>query len=61
MGTVKLAGVFHARDMRAVTLGRVDVSVSRNRFMTVVKPSKYNGSALLGVLKLLSGPASNRL
>lgn len=34
--------------------------MGRNRFITVVKPSNYKGSALLGVLNLLSGPAKKR-
>lgn len=54
-----LDGMFHASRMRAVTLGRMGVRIGRKRFMTVVKPSNYKGSALLGVLNLLSGPARN--
>lgn len=54
-----LAEVFHARRIRAVTLGNMGVRMRSNRFVTVVNPSKYNGSALLGVLNLLSDPARN--
>lgn len=46
--------------MRALTLGSMGVRIGRKRFITVVKPSNYKGSALLGVLNLLSGPASKR-
>lgn len=58
VGVRGLAGAFHAARMRALTLGGMDLRMESGRFMTVVKPSNYKGSALLGVVKLLSGPAS---
>lgn len=36
-------------------LGNVGLAVKQNRFISVVKTSKSKGSALLGVLKVLSG------
>lgn len=59
VGARGLAGLFTARRIRAGTLGRIALRIRRKRFITVVNPSKYNGSALLGVLNALSSPASN--
>lgn len=59
VGARGLSVIFAARRIRAGTLGRIGVRIGRDRFITVVKPSNYNGSALLGVLKALSSPASN--
>lgn len=59
VGMRGLSVLFDARRIRAGTLGRMAFRVRGKRFITVVKPSNYKGSALLGVLKALSAPASN--
>lgn len=41
-------------------LGNVGLSVRQNRFISVVKTSNSKGSALLGVLNVLSGCSSKR-
>lgn len=37
------------------------LSVGRGRFVYIMKPSKYNGSALLGVVTKLSAPADKTM
>lgn len=54
-----LSGVCHAGRVRAMTLRGIGLAITHNRFLDVVKPSKYKGSALLGVVKLLSAPSAN--
>lgn len=56
-----LRGVCQAGRVRAITLRGIGLAIGGKRFLDVVKPSNYNGSALLGVVKLLSTPASNAI
>lgn len=55
-----ICGVCGPNRGRMGTLSNISVAVSRNRFITVVNRSNSNGSALVGVLNLLSAPARNR-
>lgn len=56
VGLANVGGVCHAGRVRALTLRGMGLSITGKRFIDVVNPSNYNGSALLGVVKLLSTP-----
>lgn len=58
VGLINVGGVCHAGRVRAMTLRSMGLAIGGKRFLDVVKPSNYNGSALLGVVKLLSAPAN---
>lgn len=59
VGLANVGGVCHAGRVRAITLRGMGLRIGGKRFLDVVKPSNYKGSALLGVVNLLSTPADN--
>lgn len=54
-----MGGCCNARPGVAHTLGNMGFAIRRKRFITMIKASNDNGSALLRVVKKLSAPASN--
>lgn len=57
----KVGGVCQIGRVRARTLRGIGLRIRGKRFLDIVKPSNYNGSALLGVVNLLSTPADKAL